>query len=814
MNYSPFEIFRRNLKPLMVLLVGLAMFAFVVLPALDTYLRQSSGGPNSDPVLASFNGTSLNASRVDRFTRNHAATVRFLSELIEKTVSLDGVPSVPNAGYNSQTGSVTGVGISDQPSTDASIRALQFADSARDAGYDLDDLSIQNWLDQLTDGKISQAEINGMLAQSTQNQMGQFHLYEMIRTQLLAGVFMERGAGGLYANNRLTLTPAEHWNNFVKANRGAKAEVYGVLVADYVDKVTEKPDAAEIAAVYEEGKNLNSNNPNNSASNPGFRRPTVANFESLTATLQTFVDREVAKIPEAVIRAEYDARVERGVYRDDEEASEEPAAAAEEPTETPSAELDAPEMTEGTEDVSVEADSQPAAEETTTEPEAKKDGPVNEIVPEDPKPEPPAKPETPEPAKPEADVAEPATEDSSAVRRSSAVQLVAFQDEGDEPETAADTADTETATEEPAAEDTEPDTEGAAESEPTAEGDEATTEVPAAPEEPKVDTSFEGQRKIIAEELAMNAARVALDNAVTQAKAKMQGYASDVALFNGELEFGDATQDDAPAKPDLEALAAELGMEYVDVGEFDSQSIGTTDVGKSNGLGESFNQRGLAFEFLMFGFATRDGQVAPGRTVWSPIVTVDLQAGATYVTWKTSETEGFVPSIEDAEAEIVDVIKQRKAGELAKAAAEKFAKDAAASEDKPFADLIPAGKEANFFDNLDTFNAINPIGLQIGRIIPGNVTELDAVGEEFFDAAFGTEVGDYSVAANSTGTVYYVIKPTEFDKSSEDLQKQFGDPRQQGMARQMGDPSLSEVLRGFYENVDESTGFEEMELPN
>ena len=66
MNSSPFELFRRNLKPLMVLLVGLAMFAFIVLPVLDQYLRKSGGGTDGD-IVASFNGRDLTRGRVSYF---------------------------------------------------------------------------------------------------------------------------------------------------------------------------------------------------------------------------------------------------------------------------------------------------------------------------------------------------------------------------------------------------------------------------------------------------------------------------------------------------------------------------------------------------------------------------------------------------------------------------------------------------------------------------------------------------------------------------------------------------------------------------
>lgn len=56
MSSSPFELFRRNLKPLMVLLTLLAIISFVVLPAVESYLRQGAALGGSDMPVATFDG--------------------------------------------------------------------------------------------------------------------------------------------------------------------------------------------------------------------------------------------------------------------------------------------------------------------------------------------------------------------------------------------------------------------------------------------------------------------------------------------------------------------------------------------------------------------------------------------------------------------------------------------------------------------------------------------------------------------------------------------------------------------------------------
>ena len=133
MNSSPFELFRRNLKPLMVLLVGLAMFAFIVLPVLDQYLRKSAGGTDGD-IVASFNGRDLTRGRVSYFTQNHQSTVRFLVELAQETINRGGSPQTAGFQYDMQSQQVRAIGINEVPSQMGSIRSLMLAFERRTMG--------------------------------------------------------------------------------------------------------------------------------------------------------------------------------------------------------------------------------------------------------------------------------------------------------------------------------------------------------------------------------------------------------------------------------------------------------------------------------------------------------------------------------------------------------------------------------------------------------------------------------------------------------------------------------------------------------
>ncbi len=99
---------------------------------------------------------------------------------------------------------------------------------------------------------------------------------------------------------------------------------------------------------------------------------------------------------------------------------------------------------------------------------------------------------------------------------------------------------------------------------------------------------------------------------------------------------------------------------------------------------------------------------------------------------------------------------------------------------------------------------MNAFGLQ--GVTMGNVPELDSVGDEFMKAVFTTEAGKHAVAANQPGRVIYVVRPTKFDPSIEELRARFKQPTSRFMAGFLGNNS-DDILRQFYESIDERAGF-------
>ena len=111
---SPLSIFRRNQRTMIVALTVLAMFAFVVLPSVQTYLDSTRGtGQGTNATLATIGGEEVDAAKMERYVRLHQLTYRFLLAVGEKVMERGGRPRVPGF-LSGQDGTIQRVGISDQ----------------------------------------------------------------------------------------------------------------------------------------------------------------------------------------------------------------------------------------------------------------------------------------------------------------------------------------------------------------------------------------------------------------------------------------------------------------------------------------------------------------------------------------------------------------------------------------------------------------------------------------------------------------------------------------------------------------------------
>ncbi len=804
----------------MTFLILLAMFAFVVLPTVSEYMQRSGPGM-TDPVLAEFNGVSLTASRVNGFTQKHYATVQYLRKLAEETIRRGGTPKVPGFTFDQQSNQIQSVGINGSPSDDMSIRTLQFAAEAQEQGFALDDTSLDIWMEQFTDGKLSEREMFALLRRETNNQMGQYQLYDMLRKQLLANLYL-RGASATVARGQFPLqSPLDHWNNFLKLNQKATINAYGVLVDDYVAETDANPSESEVVAVYEAGKDRY---PNDQSPEPGFRRRETASFEYVLGELQAFRDAEVAKLSEEEIKAEYERRKAGGAFQlpaDVVILSETTEPETTEP-ETTEPEMTEPETTEPAETTppaepaaSEPADSEPAAEEAKEMKEEPTDEPPAENTPaaddsesaEDTQAAQQEQVETFSKELEEAgnlDDATPETDDQSAINSApNGVRLVVMQSDvstetassqQDEPQ-----QDEETATEPETTEPESTPTETAAEPETTAE-ETATEEMEAAEPEPRY-RPFEEVRDQIAQTMVDGPAREARDQAIAKLRNVMRKYSRARAIYG---DGTDATTP-PPERPNLKALAEELGLSYRKIGPFDPVALADEPIANSVEESTALTQRGVPFAAMMFGV---EGQVIK-QELFTPATTVDLESQRTYLSWKTEEKEAYTPELDEVRDEVVAAIRFAQARELAKQAAEAMAETANGG--TSLQELVPEDRQENYFKDLGPFSWLNMVGF--GSFTIGNIPELDSIDEDFMKTVFNADGAKHVVAPNGPKRVYYVIKRTSLQPATSDLRAIFSQQSERIMAMFMSDGTAGKVQQGFFETIDEKTGFEQYQLP-
>ncbi len=729
-----------------------------------------------------------------------------------------GTPKVPGFTFDQQTNQIQSVGINGSPSDDMSIRTLQFAAEAQKQGFELDDTSLDIWMEQFTDGKLSEREMFALLRRETNNQMGQYQLYDMLRKQLLSNLYF-RGASATVARGQFPLqSPLDHWNNFLKLNQKATINAYGLLVDDYVAETDANPSETEVVAVYEAGKDRY---PNDQSPEPGFRRRETASFEYVLGELQAFRDAEVAKLSEDEIKAEYERRKAGGAFQL-------PADVVILPETTEPAETTPPAEPGDAEPSDAEpSDAEPAAEEAKQMKEEPTDEPPAANTPADDNSDSAEDTQAAQKEQVEAfskeleeagnlDGATPDSDDQSAIDPDrNGVRLVVMQSdvstETAEPQQDDETATDETATDETATEETatepettEPETtsvepEPAAEPAPPAE-EAATEDIEAAEPEPRY-RPFEEVRDQIAQTMVDGPAREARDQAIAKARNVMRKYSRARAIYG---DGTDATTP-PPERPNLKALAEDLGLSYRKIGPFDPVALADEPIANSVEESTALTQRGVPFAAMMFGV---EGQVIK-QELFTPATSVDLESQRTYLSWKTEEKEAYTPELDEVRDEVVAAIRFAQARELAKQAAEAMAETANGG--TSLEELVREDRQENYFKDLGPFSWLNMVGF--GSFTIGNIPELDSIDEDFMKTVFHADGAKHIVAPNGPKRVFYVVKRTSLQPATSDLRAIFSQQSERIMAMFMSDGTAAKVQQGFFEAIDEKTGFEQYQLP-
>lgn len=721
---GPFSIFRKNQRVWMAMLVALAMVSFIILPIFNDF-GQNYGSVDRATAVRWKNG-SISHVELRTLAESYRRSYQFLDRLAQEVVQLGGRPGVP--GY-SQDGSRPSLGLQEPDSAQSVAQTMLLAEEARRHGVYIDDQTVDLYIRELTNGRITESRFNELMRETVGPDLNRFQLYRFIKDEICKQLLLQMQAASLAYNGAPLVTPSTNWENFRKFEQRAKIEAYPISTSSYLDKVQGTPTERELLAIYEEGKDRFPNKEENPLF--GFARRYSADFEYVRGYMDKFLDAEKKTITEEQIKAEYDRRVAAGQFQvEDKTGSLEPTTPA---TAAPPAEVTNPAPAEG----------------DSSKTETPAETPKTEATPAETAPSAPVAPEAPKAEGSEPAPAEPKTNESGKAVRPNPLRLVAFQDEAN----SAEKKPEEPAAPETKAPESQP-SETAAPA-PAASTESAPAAPPAAGTAPATETkppmrtkSLDEVREEIIQSLAYTPAQLKLQQALQGALQKMEKFQQEEQYYNDAQRTGFDKNVVKPKPLDLAKIADEFGLEYGRTGMLDAISSRQTDLGKS------FFQTQRSFSPPQFSQLMFDKQI-PLYVPYN-FDSFGLNASlSSFVTWKVEQKDGYVPTFEQAREEVVAAWKESKARELAQAYALELAAKLTGQPD--WSAALSATDQA-IIQKPSPFTWLQQPSFMSQASLLTRIDGIGYVDDQFMKDAFNNKLDTYSVAPSINKDRYFVIK--------------------------------------------------------
>jgi hypothetical protein len=760
---SPFSVFRKNQRAWMAALVLVAIVSFILLPTLST-MTDPTGTANPTTAVT-WKGGSMSFDEVRSLTNSYMNSHQFLERLVVEVVQAGGTPTIP--GYLANSGSPS-TGLIRPNSAEEVVASRLFAEKARQHGVNISDETIDIYIRELTNGRITQARFVELMRETAGPDLNRFQLYQFIKDNIAQQMLLQMEMSGNGVNGMALSTPSKNWEGFRRFEQRATIEAYPYFVETFVTQVTGEPSDRELREIYEAGKDKA---PTKTSAEFGFANRYSADFEFVSSSLDKLIEEEAPKITEEQIKNYYEQRLLMGEFKvEDKPATLEPT--------TPDAttETSTPAATPPSEPATDAA--APAAPVTET-PAASETPAVEAPAVEAPAVETPAV-ETPAVETPAVETpSAPATSDGSSnspVRAST--RLVAFQEPSvgettapaatealetaaavttEASTTEATTTTTETPTQTP------PTTTEEAVLVPTSDAAAVppTNVAPAAPPAPPMRTqTLDEVRDQIRRTLAT-------EPATKRQIATFENIAKAMADYQQEMQYYlDAQEnkfDDKAVKPadlDLEKLAKDNGLEYGRTGMMDIVQSRETDLGMSM----LQNQAQLSmqpFWRVMFSQNIRK---------FEPYNFNAMLRNIRFLAWKVEEKEPYIPTFEQARPRVVDAWKLVKARELAAAKAEELSSKMATSEGW---DKVLSPNEQALLLRPTSFTWLQRPMFGMDQLTTSFIDGIDSVTNDFMKQIFSAPLGSYVVLPSENRDRYFVIKVVDRAPKDEELLTKF-----------------------------------------
>ena len=777
---SPFSIFRKNQRLWMAGAVLIAILSFVVAPMLQSFSGYGgSAGRNRDAkaIAASWAGGSITREQLDTELTQLAIANTFLRKLAVDVRDKGGFPQVPEVRPDFSV-----VGIS-QDTRDPSIivqRKLLVAEANR-LGIHFDDQSVKRFLQKFVDGKLSGDQIQKALREVSGGRMNLMDFNRLMREELTKNALLrvanvserfEERVNSQGLPTTVLAPPSKNWQYFQRFNKTASIEAFPVFVKDFETQVTAKPSDRELRALFEKGKSLTRIDVP-IQTEPAFMTPQMADFEFIACDVDKIINEEMLKIPEDVLRSEYERRVKENQYRvpDTTQPAETPAA-----PETP-ATTDAP--AENTE-------SKPAAEppaglpptlENPSEVPAASEAPADGVKPQAFLPNNP----------------------------NSSVKLVSYQDPAAEPQTppATDPAPATAATTTTTAADTPTLTiqdSAPQDSAPADAGGALPPTTPATESMPMRTQTFEEVREAIARESAAGQAFKVLEQRISEIRDQMEIYSVNRRAYERAVAEKDSSVAE-PEKPNLQEIADRYGFQFSRTGLVDIRTASTLPIGNSR---VARGIRMQPFQFIQLIGVEPDPYDSENiGNLYVPLISSSMLTR--FLFWKVDQKSASTPSYESAKEAVQTVWQTQRAAELAEAKAKELASRVGASS---LSESLDSESDRALVVRPTPFTWLNAMFANFD-IQLSNVDGLKPIGNDFMDKVFATAPGQTTIVADLAKEVYYVIKVNGFAPSEDDLLARFSTAPNTTGVQNAANLESARTLPAWFSNVQKQLGFQQ-----
>jgi hypothetical protein len=709
-----FDVFRKYQKSMLAVLAILAMFAFIFSGAIDTISRNQNGG---DPVVATAWNRKIKRSEVYEVAFERSK----INELIRRAAAHAKLPRV-RAGF--------------QTDSDSVIAGIAFAMRAEALGITISDQEVMDWLNRVTEEKLSADDFKGLLDGSI-NPFQDVSGKEKSGLGLSEYALFSALARELAAERLLSVTlppaatvldaPIEIWNEESPKLTQVALEFVEIPVSKFED-ASAQPTPQQLQDTYNKYATIEANP---SKDQIGFLLPRRVSFDYLEGTVDALAAAET--VTDEEIAAYYEANkqdfVEVPRPTIDTSTPATPAPPVEATPEAPAA----PEVPKGTE--------------TPAEPAA------------------PAPPATTAPEKQNASIRGRWPSIAETITRAMISPLASYQEAVSNPPAPTEPAPTPPAPVEPATPTPAPAPAADPATPPTAPSAAPTEETPpaAAPPTPRqkpLEEVKEEIRKILQKQKAEKTLKAKMQKLIdtTLVPYRIDKYDAARREYesthqkDGSVDWSGFTP---PELPDMAKIAAEQGFELKQAGPVAASELeklgslaSATRVDRRAGTGRPESIRETAF-----GPNVGDDLYA-GRMMFDPAT------GNAYVYWKTKDETPKPQPLDEVKEQLTTIWRKESAQPKAKELAQQLIDKAKASEGKLDAGLPKEmGLEVK---STDTFPRV--------RLVPSSVTpgleqplevkiaNIPGAGEAFLDEVFKHKQGEFAIIPDEKNENLYVVK--------------------------------------------------------